>query len=248
MEEEIVVVESENINEVNTNEEINEIPEDNGNIEEHEEEVDKEFNPDEEEFDEEKYTIHGYNLESLNDILFLDDPENVEVATTWLAKYADKGFNQEQIEFLIREEMSKEDEPKPKAKTGKMVREQLTKELTAEERRNYKAVNMFMADVLDGTELSQYRNDIMSNPKLVSLMNVIYKKSLGQTGKLNQVVPRKTEKVIASVSYDDAIEQLKTAMLKKEDPRALAAKLSKQVSDKEKFNAMATAMGLIDTK
>ncbi|MGL5056832.1 MAG: hypothetical protein ACRC6A_05665 [Fusobacteriaceae bacterium] len=206
--------------------------------------VDAEFDPDEEDFDDERYTIHGYNLESLNDILFLDDPENVEVATAWLAKYVDAGFSQEQMEFLIRKEMAEEEKPTKKGKTASEIKDDLKTNLTSEERRNYKAVNSFLADTLEGTELEGYRKEIMQNPYLVKFANAIYTKSLGQTGRLNKTMPRATEKTISATSYEDAKSQLMDALQKKQDVKAVASKLAKSVSDKDSFSQLIQAMGL----
>lgn len=217
-------------------------------IEEVEETEEAEFDPDEEGFDEDEYTFEGYDLSAFKDKFDFSTEENVGIITKYLSGLQDQGFTQAQVEFLIEKELSDEDEeePKNKPKTAAEIREELKANLTQEERRNYKAVNAFVADMLEGSELSEFKKEIMSNPNLVKLMHVAYQKSLGKTGNINKAVSKKGEKTIRSVSYDDAYEELISAVSKKNgNAKEVADRLMKTVSDKESFSKIVKAMGLL---
>lgn len=210
------------------------------------EEDDLEFNPDELEFeDDELYNIGGYNLSKYKENFDLEDEKTLTTVTNYVEGLLDKGFTQEQVEFLLDREIADTDEEeKPnKPKTAKEIKENLNKSLTAEEKRNYNNVNRFVADMLTGTELEEFRTEIVTNPNLIKLMNIAYKKSLGET-KLRTPVTKRSEKQIRSVSFDDAMSQVKQSMTKKGDTKSLVKQLSGSVADKEQFVQMMKVMGL----
>lgn len=211
-------------------------------------EEDDEFNPDDFEFgDDELYSVGGYDLSKYKETFDLTDEKALTAVTNYVEGLLDKGFTQEQVEYLLDREIAdvdEEDDKPSKPKTAKEIKENLNKSLTAEEKRNYNGINRFVADMLTGTELEEFRNEIVTNPNLVKLMNIAYKKSLGEN-KLKMPVTRKPERQIKSIGFDDAVAQVKQSIVKKGDTKGLVKQLSGTVADKEQFEQMMRAMGLV---
>lgn len=91
-----------------------------------------EFNPDEL-FDEEdgkeeiSYNIAGYDLSKYKDVLDFENEENVKEFAEHMQKYYDKGFTQEQVEFLLEDKLSDYEEKEPKKPTQKENKREITK-------------------------------------------------------------------------------------------------------------------------
>ena len=247
MEDEIVL--DENIIDTNNETSIEEEVIDNGpeesNIEEDIEEEDGEFDPEKAfEEDEGVYVIGGYDLSKYKETLGLENPENLELITKYAEGLESKGFTQDQIEYLIEREMVDEPKEEPKKPNAKEIKENLNKSLTVEEKRNYKYVNSYVNSIVEGTELSKYKNEIMQNPNLVKIMHLAYKGSLGTKTGLKAASSRTVEKQIKSVSMDDAYSQIMDTLGKGGDVKSLSKDLKGKVNDKDSFNQLMRSIGL----
>lgn len=210
-------------------------PEDNAN-------EDEEFDPDKMfEDDVDQYNVAGYDLSKYKDVLNFEDESVVEEFSQYIQKYSDKGFTQEQIEFILDDRLSDVDE-KPKRPSMKDIQARLSQELSREERRNYRAVNAFVSGALNDTDLAGREKEIMQNPALVKLMNIIYKKSLGSTTNLKSTQKPK-EGQLKSMSYDDASDRLLKAIENGEADSKLINNLKSQVVDREAFDELLEALG-----
>lgn len=202
---------------------------------------DENFNPDtlfgEEDGEEEvSYQFGDYDLSKYKDVLDFTDKEMVEEFNQYAQKYADKGFTQEQVEFILDEKIAELNEKEPKKEkklTQKEVKERLQKSLTKEEIRNYTATTNFVRNILSGTEFEDKLNDIVQNPTLVKLFHNVYKKSIGSTTNLGSVA-KKQEKQIKTMSLDEAYDRLlETTRNKEIDRDGLVKELRARVSDRE---------------
>lgn len=138
------------------------------------------------------YQIAGYDLSKYKEMgLDLEDKESSQEFVDYIGKFKEQGFTQEQVDFIISdklEEASKEKVKEPKKKlTREEIKENLNQNLSLEEKRNYKSINRFLGDSLQGTGLESYQDEIVTNPMLVKLVNAMYKKSLGKTTNINKV-------------------------------------------------------------
>lgn len=154
--------------------------------------------------DEDNYNISGYNLSKYKDVLSFDNPEDMREFNDYIDKFSQLGFTQEQIEFLIDDEIN--DSEEPKELTKKDIKEKLNS-LSVEEKRNYRAINSFVNNALIGTELQGKERQIMSNPALVKLMNIVYKQSLSKTTNFKSTQKR-NEKPIKTLTLDEAYDRL----------------------------------------
>lgn len=204
------------------------------------------FDPDEFDGTDDNYVIGAYDVSKYKESLNLEDNGNYDSLTAYLTKMESIGLTQEQVEFMLELEDADDDKvEEPKAPTKAEVQAKLKKELTREEANNYKSINSYVSNMLAGSDLEVHRNEIMTNPNLVKIMNLAYKNSIGanKTGTLDNKSKR-VEKQIRSMGFDDAMAQIKQTMVKKGDTKALAKQLSGVVSDKEKFAQMMAAMGI----
>lgn len=196
--------------------------------------------------DEGIYVIGSYDLNQYKDDLGLEDPDNLEKVTNWIAGFEEAGFTQEQIDFLIKKELADEEEAPPKPKTKSEIKAELNKALTIEERRNYNSVKSYVTGLLGESELAQFKDDILHNPNLVKLFNLAYKDKIGKqaTGKVNGALHKPQEKRVANVSMDDAFTQIQTTLSKKGDVKKLVKELTGRVNDKESFAQLVKTMGI----
>ncbi|MGL5714327.1 MAG: hypothetical protein ACRCX2_15000 [Paraclostridium sp.] len=220
-----------------------------------EEEVIEDKQDDNDEFDPESfddddlYSINGMDFSDLKDDLGLEGDGRVELLSTYVTPFIEQGFTEEQIKFIIKRDLEFDDgseEKTPKKKTAKDIQNELKSTLTTEEKRNYKAINRFAGDLLSGTELQDFKKEIMETPQLVKLFNIMYTKSLGKTANINSSVPKVAEKQIKSVTFDDAYNQITESIRRgnKTETKKLVDDLSKKVTDRENFSAIIKALGL----
>ena len=198
--------------------------------------------------DEGLYVIGSYDLNAYKEELGLDNSDNLEKVTNWIAGFEEAGFTQEQIDFLIKKELADDDEEEPekKPKTKLEIKAELNKALTIEERRNYNSVKSYVTGLLGEGELAQYKDDILHNPNLVKLFNLVYKDKIGKqaTGKVNGGLHKPQEKRVANVSIDDAFAQIQTTLSKKGDVKKLVKELTGRVNDKDSFAQLIKTMGI----
>lgn len=208
--------------------EVNEI------VEETETETDEEFDPDKMfDDDNEQYQVAGYDLSKYKDVLNFENEAVMLEFTEYAQKYADAGFTQEQIELLLDERLVNDVEDKPKKLSNKEIQDRLNKGLSREEKRNYKAINSFVVGALHGTELEDKSRDIMKNPALVKLMNIVYKKSLGTTTNI-KATQKPKETTIKTMSLDEAYDKLlESTKDSSVDKTKLISELKSRVADKK---------------
>lgn len=180
------------------------------------------------------YTVAGYNLSKYKDILDFENEEVMTEFNSYAEKFANKGFTQEQIEFILDDKLEDlKDDNKPKKPTKEEIKNKLTNSLSREEKRNYKAINSFIAGALNGTELQGKEKEIMSNPALVKLCNIIYKQSLSKTTNLKST-QKPNEKNIRTTTLDEAYDRLlestKDTSINKEE---LIKELRSTVADRQ---------------
>lgn len=216
-----------------------------------EEIIDEEFNPDslfsDEDGEEEiNYTFGSYDLSKFKDVLDFEDQDMVNEFAEYASKYEEKGFTQEQVEFILEEkiaELDKREQEKSKKPTQKEIKERLQNSLTKEEIRNYKPTSIFVKDLVKGTEFEDKAMDILQNPTLVKLFHTAYKKSLGKTTDINKVrKPKETQ--IKTMSFEDAQRELMSTITSKGDKKAKAKELMSKVNNREMFSQLLSTVGI----
>ncbi len=194
-------------------------------------------------FESERYNIGGYDFTAFKDDFNLDEDANVESLSKYVAKYKDLGLTQQQVEGLIRTELEDETEEEEKPKVD--YKEKLKTELDTEEKRNYKNISSFTSNLLKGTKLEGKEKSIMKNPQLVSFLNIIYKSKINAGAQpISGGTRRTTERKMqgSTISIDDAVSQVQTALKNKADLKPLVAQLEKNVDDKEGLKAFLSAI------
>lgn len=143
-------------------------------------EGDGEFNPDEIDFSEQETTFGKYDLSKFKDNINFENSEAMEAFNQEAQKMEELGFTQEQVEYICEAVLGMNEEVgEVKMPTKEEITSNLKKGLTIEEQRNYKAINSFVKEALKGTELESEAQFIMANPKIVKLVNAVYKKAAG---------------------------------------------------------------------
>lgn len=157
----------------NTNTEINGNENQNLNVEvnENQNNEQKEFSVEDINF-EDTYKIGEYDLSKYKDIF---EEDKLYLLDEYAKKYAEKGFTQEQVEFLIDEALN---ENKPRTKEE--VIKELNNYLTIDEKRNYQAVGYELKSILEKDGLGKYYEEAMSNPIVFKLINSILKNRKGE--------------------------------------------------------------------
>lgn len=246
MDNENINVEQEVINEVDDNVQENIDVDDNvvDNEDNQEESQDEEFDPDKL-FEDENYNYQfgQYDLSKYKDVFDFDNEELISEFTQYAKEYSDRGFTQEQIEFILDDKIKdlKSEEPKH-IPTQKEIKEKLNNSLSREEKRNYSMINNFIGNVLKGSELEGKEKEIMQNPALVKMLNLVYKNSLNATTNIKSMQKPK-EKQIKSISLDEAKEVLMDGILNGTADENLIKSLKTQVTDIESFDILLEALG-----
>lgn len=143
------------------------------------EESQEEFDPDNLELeDETDYTFEGYDLSKFKDNIDLTN-ENVRASLENVSKeLKEQGFTQQQIEWLMQKEIDAVTNKKETGPTKEQIMEDLKKNLTVQERRDYKVVGNFLKENLKGTELEGYYKEAMANPIVYKFIHTLYNKTL----------------------------------------------------------------------
>lgn len=207
----------------------------------------KEFNVDDLDMDEEfnKKIVDDYDLTSFKDLLDFDSPEAMEVINEEIAKIKELGFNQQQAEYYIKSHLDAYQESIAEERemySAKNTIQRLNEKLTREEKMNYKPIVNWLKSVdKDGTIPKQWLNDVMGNPNLVKMLNVLYKGSLN--GRNNVVEQPVTNKRVTSISPLDVRAKWQEWITKennvtKEKSRAFLDEYKQYISkdDMEDFN------------
>lgn len=188
-----------------------------------------------------QYNIGGYDLSKYKDIINPDNDKDYQEFSDYISAMKDNGFTQKQVEFMIDKEIA-EEEQTPNKPDKKAIKEKLNASLTLDEKRNYKALNNFVSGAIQGTDIENQREEIMTNPALVKLVNTIYKKTLGRTTNINRT-KAPSEGRIKTMSIDSAFDVLNQAMSDGGNIDEVIKNLRKKVSDKEGFKDLLKVIG-----
>lgn len=134
-------------------------------------EEEKPFSVDDIEFGDE-YKIANYDFSKYKDVL---SPESLPIITEYAKKYSEKGFTQEQIEFLLEEQLEEQNN----VKTKENVMKELNNYLTFEEKQSYRIVGTQVKQALEKSGLSKYYEEIMTNPIAFKVINSILRHNSG---------------------------------------------------------------------
>jgi len=189
------------------------------------------------------YKFGEYDLEKYKDNLNLEDEETVQAFKDTAKELKEMGFTQTQVEWFVEREIANNEEVAPKKPTNAEIKENLNKSLTREEKSNYNGIKKLLADSLSGTELDKHIKSLETNDTMVKILNKIYKKSLNQTGTLNNKTPRPKQKQMSTMSFEDAYGVLTKAINNKSLNEKTINDLRSRVDDKEKFNQILKVIG-----
>lgn len=129
----------------------------------------------------------GYSLDEFKDVMDLSDPEDEKLVREKLKAYREAGFTQAQVNKVINDmvELYRQDAQEAYEKeleeekmyTPEAILDRLKKELTTEEKREYKHVANWFSQIGKGAIKDQHISDALSNPSLVKILTVLYKNS-----------------------------------------------------------------------
>lgn len=129
----------------------------------------------------------GYSLDEFKDVMDLSDPEDEKLVREKLKAYREAGFTQDQVNKVINDmvELYRQDAQEAYEKeleeekmyTPEAILDRLKKELTTEEKREYKHVANWFSQIGKGAIKDQHISDALSNPSLVKILTVLYKNS-----------------------------------------------------------------------
>ena len=199
------------------------------------EETEEEFNPDNMDFSGNDTMFGKYDLSKYKDIIDFDNTEAMEAFRQEAVILEKLGASQELVEYICENVAGMNEESQVPKITKKEVEANLKQHLTIEERRSYPVINNFVKDTLKGTELEANTLEIMSNPYLVKLANYFYKKGVGGRVINQSNVPEQKPRV------DYTLEAVQKNYLKfqaknptKEQENKYLSDLYKRIPDKDK--------------
>lgn len=224
---------NEQIDDTVVDNELEEVPEENSeeHQEEEQQEENQEFNPDELDLEtDDLYKIGGFDLTKYKDRIDLTNETIRNNFENLAEKLSGKGFNQEQIEFLLDEEfgnLTKEEE-----RTKKDIEKELSEILTVQEKKNYKAIGGYVKDLIkDDPKMQSAYKEIMGNPYIVKLLNKAYTHSL--SGKnVNSFKEQKETLPTASLTLEQAQDKLLEALTYGKADKEFIKNLRAETQDK----------------
>lgn len=178
-----------------------------------------EFNPDEINFEEDKpegdakFQFEDYNLEKFKDILDFDSDENREIIGSKLKELKDAGYSQEKVEGYVEALLELEKDRAPEPEDAEAIKQELNSNLSREAKANYRAIGAWFRDSVKGTEFEgkDYK-DAMSNPRLVNVLNHLYKNFVANQGVKTREVPNPQPRV--SMDYMGAMQGIQDKLTK----------------------------------
>lgn len=178
-----------------------------------------EFDPEEIDFEEEKpegdakFQFEDYNLEKFKDILDFDSDENREIIGSKLKELKDAGYSQEKVEGYVEALLELEKDKTPEPVSAEQVKQELSANLTKEAKSNYRAIGAWFRDSVKGTEFEgKDFKDAMSNPRLVNVLNHLYKNYVANQGVKTREVPNPQPKV--TMDYMGAMQGIQDKLTK----------------------------------
>lgn len=214
-----------------------------------EEEI-KPFNPLEMEFEEEELqekvnmTFGDYNLEKYKDVIKFDDPKVSEAFNKMAESYKEKGFSQEQIEFLIDTEIENAKNRKPQ----KVTAEEMKNKLDIKTKKEWKNLTGDLTEIFNTTnqDYAKHLESFASNPTQMNIFRGIaefyknkYSSGISDTLKQRDPIPKATGVYTAM----GAAEKLNAALRTRNfgdygDMYGYAEHLLNNVKDSEKAEAL----------
>lgn len=201
------------------------------------------FNPDELEFEENEsdFTFGDYNLSKFKDDINLTD-DNIRNFLNDKAKILkEKGFSQNQVEFILEEEIKEARAKQITKSTKEDIIKDLKENLTIQERKDYKNVGSYLKESLKGTELESYYTEAMSNPIVYKLIHSLYTKTLSgkpvEIGTTKDTKEIKKESKTLEQATNEYLDYLSKNLFTSEDKTKGIENIIKDLSkeDKEKF-------------
>lgn len=191
-----IPIDIEGIGNINTTNEIDDI----SNTSELEKKEVKLFNAEDVKFDDEK-NFNGYNLDKFKEDIDYSE-ESVKALEIFTSKYKELGLSQNQVEGII-ELMIKQGN---QATDPETIKNNLNKNLTYDEKRNYHANCNILKNILTGTEVEKYYNAITSDPTAVKVLSQIVK--YFQNGKdVNGIKEKEQRNISQNLTADEGIQE-----------------------------------------
>lgn len=186
--------------------------------------------------------IEGYDLDSFKDILDLESEDSRSYLQNELKELKELGFTQKQTNKYIEKQIQlyqKQQENEKRESSLEYKTEKLNKELSVEEKRNYKPILSWVKEGIGEEVPSEWVNDIMGNPKLVKVFNSLYKQATNN----NNVQDIEVPKPKTNATIESAIAEFKKKMGEKDEipmseTKEIALGLQKTLSgeDLNQFN------------
>ncbi|MGL4971241.1 MAG: hypothetical protein ACRC45_06390, partial [Cetobacterium sp.] len=178
---------------------------------------DSKFSPEDIDFNENKLTVEGYNLEKYAEVFDFDNENNIKMIGAEMQKLKEKGYTQKEAEIFIDAKIEAieeyEADIKPVPVTKSEVMKVLTESLSREEKANYKPILGWTKEVGESIGLTPSQiNEAMSNPILVKLMNGFYKKAVGNGGVKTAEV--KAPESSITMDFGTAMKQVQDEIIK----------------------------------
>lgn len=187
-----------------------------------------------------EHQFGAYNLDKYADILPFDDEEVVSELNNYAEILSKQGFTQAQAEWLLEKEIG--DAQEIEKRTLSDVKDSLNKSLTTEEKRNYKPIQkFFQEEIANGADLGMDIKEMMSDPKMVKIANVFYKKQF--SGNVSQKTAEKYQPKTSEVQPVDAMRQYREwaenqSEITEESKTSYMKTIMEKASNKEELKEM----------
>lgn len=211
-------------------------------------EIEDEKTEKEEDKENEKNTIEGYDLSKFENDLDLEGESSKEYINSELKQLKELGFSQEQAEKYIQKQIDVYRETQKvidNENSPEYIQNKLKAELTVDEKRNYKPVTNWVKEQLKDSVDPEWIPSMMANPKLVKVLNSLYKKATNNNS--IQPIPKAEKKSLMTI--EDAIASFKKQMNEKDsipvtETKKILTDLKKNLTgeDLEQFNKIYSAI------
>ncbi|MBR8748702.1 hypothetical protein IX317_000361 [Fusobacterium sp. DD29] len=182
------------------------------------------------------YKVGEYDLSKYKEII----PEsNLGQLEEYAKKYQEKGFTQEQIEYLIDNML----EDRNQQFNREEVEKELNRSLTVEEKRNYKAVGSQLKSALEADGLGQYYQEAMANPIVFKIINSVLKTKGGVSVGVNTQREVRTQGMTGYQAVEEFNKYLRKNLGDTDIPKKQKELLSKLRND-EDINYFKEVLGL----
>lgn len=197
-----VPIEIDDIENINITNEI----EDTNNTSELEKKEVKLFNAEDVKFDDEK-NFNGYNLERFKEDIDYSD-ESIKALENFTSKYKELGLSQDQVEGVIELMINQGNQ----ATDPETIKNNLNKNLTYDEKRNYHANCNILKNILKGTEEEKYYNAITSDPGAIKILTKVINHFQGGKN-VNGIKEREERNISRNLTADEGIAEFNKYIL-----------------------------------